>query len=166
MNNLYRLPLAVQELLKEVRKKDQRLVLVTGAFDVLHREHVNFLKKAKLAGDVLLVGLETDERVQKFKGDDRPINRQLERVTNLEQLDLADLVFVLPNKFETDEEHEILIKQLKPAVLAVSSQTPFIEAKQLIMAKVGGEAVVVHQHNPTISTTQIIDDNNFEQETR
>ena len=113
MNNLYRLPLAVQELLKEVRKKDQRLVLVTGAFDVLHREHVNFLKKAKLAGDVLLVGLETDERVQKLKGDGRPINRQLERVTNLEQVDLADLVFVLPNKFETDEEHEALIKQLK-----------------------------------------------------
>ena len=166
MDNLYRLPLAVQELLKVVEKKQQRLVLVTGVFDVLHQEHINFLKKAKLIGDVLLVGLETDERVQKIKGDGRPVNRQSERVTNLEQIDLADLVFVLPKKFETDDEHEILIKQLKPMVLAVSSQTPFITKKQLIMAKVGGEVVVVHQHNPAISTTQIINDHDFKQEVR
>jgi D-beta-D-heptose 7-phosphate kinase / D-beta-D-heptose 1-phosphate adenosyltransferase len=166
MDNLYRLPLAVQELLKEVEKKQQRLVLVTGVFDVLHQEHINFLKKAKIEGDVLLVGLETDERVQKIKGNDRPVNRQTERVTNLEQIDLADLVFVLPNEFETDEEHEALIRRLKPMVLAVSSQTPFIATKQSIMSKVGGEVMVVHQHNPTISTTQIINDHDFKQEAR
>ena len=51
-------------------------ILVNGAFDLLHRGHLDLLNEAKLIGDYLLVALDTDKRIGKAKGPDRPINNQ------------------------------------------------------------------------------------------
>ena len=59
-------------------------ILVTGVFDLLHQEHINFLTKAKAVGDILVVGLETDTRVKQLKGFNRPINSTKDRLQNLE----------------------------------------------------------------------------------
>lgn len=134
----------------------QKKVLVTGVFDILHQEHINFLRKAKKLGDILVVGIESDVRVKKMKGVGRPINSQITRKQNLEALNIAHEVFILPEHFSKPEDHSALVQKLKPDFLAVSSHTKHLEEKRKILKECGGEVVVVHEHNPKISTSLIL----------
>ena len=136
-------------------------VLVTGVFDILHKEHIYFLKKAKSLGDYLIVAIESDVRVKQMKGEGRPINSQDKRKESLERLNLADEVFILPEEFNKPEHHKKLIKKIKPKFLAVSSHTKHLDKKQEILNEFGGEVVVVHDHNPEISTTNLLKKNNI-----
>ncbi len=129
------------------------IVLATGVFDGLHSEHLEFLKKAKQAGDVLIVGAESDVRVKKLKGEERPFQDEQTRVKKLEELEFVDKVMLLPDKFDTWAEHEALIRVVRPDILAVSSHTSHQKGKREIMAIYGGRVEVVHQHNPNVSTT-------------
>ena len=131
-------------------------VLVTGVFDILHQEHLNFLKAAKKQGDVLLVGLESDFRTRRLKGPSRPINSIKTRLKNLKQLGIADQVFSLPKKFDQPKHHQALIKKIQPDIFATSSHTPNLKAKRNILKKLGGKLLVVHPHNPKISTTKML----------
>ncbi|NCN06965.1 MAG: adenylyltransferase/cytidyltransferase family protein [Candidatus Pacebacteria bacterium] len=133
--------------------KVNRIVLVTGVFDCLHQEHILFLQKAKLLGTKLVIGVESDERVKKIKGHNRPIYSEKQRVEKLRSLRLAQQVFVLPQSFSHPDEHRMLLQKLKPDILAVSSHSPHLREKQRLMQEIGGRVVVVHKHNPKISTT-------------
>lgn len=138
-------------------KKNRITVLVTGVFDTLHEEHKEFLRKAKLQGDVLLIGVESDVRVRQIKGAGRPMHSQAERVATLESLTLAERVFVLPEQFSDPKEHLALLRQVQPDILAVSSHSPHLKEKQQLLQEIGGRVVVVHQHNPTISSTILLE---------
>ena len=138
-------------------KKHPR-VLVTGVFDILHTEHIKFLKKAKALGEELIVGIESDKRVRQIKGEGRPINNQEVRKKNLEKLGLADKVLILPEKFSLPEQHLKFLQQVKPDILAVSSHTAHQKEKSKLMELVGGKLMVVHQYNPEVSTTKMIED--------
>ena len=151
------IPASIIKNLKEAHSLGKTVVLVTGVFDLLHVEHKNFLRKAKQVGDVLVVGVESDVRVRKLKGKNRPINSQEVRVANIKELRLADEVFVLPEKFDSPEDHKELIGLIRPDFLAVSSSSPRIKEKKKIMRSKGGRVIVVHKHNPNVSTTQIIE---------
>lgn len=131
-------------------------VLVTGVFDILHQEHRVFLAKAKALGGRLVVGIESDVRVRQIKGEGRPINSQARRRQQLLDLGLADEVFILPEQFSRSADHERLIATWQPKYLAVSSHTAHLDKKRALVEKYGGEVVVVHQHNPDISTTKLV----------
>lgn len=133
-----------------------RTVLATGVFDVLHQEHVLFLKQAKQLGGVLVVGIESDHRVRKLKGPGRPVNSARNRAQALRRFEFVDVVLVLPEKFDQPSDHEALIASIQPDVLAVSSHTPNLDAKRRILKKLGGRVEVVHDHNPQFSTTLLI----------
>jgi len=135
---------------------DKKVTLVTGVFDVLHQEHDKFLEAAAKLGDCLLVGIETDKRVKALKGEGRPINPQEKRKENLEQLQIADLVFVLPEKFSDRANHQALLEIIKPNFLAVSESSPFLDVKKELIEAVGGELKIVLSHNPEISSSRII----------
>lgn len=132
------------------------VVLATGIFDILHSEHRKFLFASKKAGDILVVGLETDTRVRQLKGQNRPINPLTTRLNNLAKLNLADYVFSLPQKFDTKPDHIKFIKKLHPHILAVSEHSPYLENKRQLMATIGGTVKIVHPYNPHISTTRIL----------
>ncbi len=134
-------------------------VLVTGVFDVLHPEHLLFLQKAKKLGGRLLVGLESDARVQKLKGLARPVNSEEARKKNLLELNIADEVFILPAQFDSPDDHRKLLASVRPDILAVSSHTPHIAEKLQLLQEIGGRVEIVHQHNPGISSTKIIENN-------
>ena len=142
--------------INQLRSKHQSIVLATGVFDLLHQEHKNFLHKAKQAGDVLIVGLESDHRVRQIKGPNRPINNQTTRHHNLLKLPQVDLAFILPEQFSKPKDHQQLISTLKPNILAVSSHSPHLDKKQQILKQYGGNVKIVHQHNPKVSTSKII----------
>lgn len=131
-------------------------VLVTGVFDVLHKEHIVFLQKAKKLGDALIVGIESDIRVKQIKGPERPVFSQQERKARLEDLQIADKVFVLPEQFSKPSDHEALIAKIQPDYFAVSSHTQHLDKKRKIVEKYGGKLVVVHEHNPEISSSKLI----------
>ncbi len=145
-----------QQQLEQAQQRQQKVILATGVFDVLHHKHAEFLRKARAAGDFLIVGLESDVRVTAMKGPDRPINPAAKRQENLEKLGIADVVFVLPEQFAGPADHEALIAFIKPTALAVSSHTKHLEAKSQILQKYGGTVIVVLEHDPTISTTQMV----------
>ena len=156
MSSSYQLPAEVMALVDGARQAHQSVVLATGVFDVLHEEHVNFLRRAKAEGEVLVVGIESDARVKALKGQERPIHTLEHRLENLRRLAIADIVFGLPDTFGEPAVREALIAQVRPDILAVSSHSPHLDKKEALVSKYGGHVKVVHQHNPAISTTQLI----------
>lgn len=154
--NSTNLPEYINASIRIAHKNNSTIVLVTGVFDVLHSEHVAFLNKAKLQGDVLIIGVESDKRVRQIKGEGRPIHTAEDRVGALLELGISDQIFILPDNFSTPQDHTGLIQTIKPSVLAVSSHTKHLDKKKQILASVGGVVSIVHDHNPGISTTQIL----------
>lgn len=77
-----------------------RKVFVNGTFDIIHLGHLALFNYAKSLGDFLLVAIDSDKRVKQLKGNDRPINNQIERKTLLENLKAVDEVQI----FDTDQE--------------------------------------------------------------
>jgi cytidyltransferase-like protein len=139
-------------------EKKKIKVLVTGVFDVFHDEHLIFLQKAQRLGDYLVVGIESDKRVKEIKGENRPINSQEERVKRIESENIADEVIILPEEFSSKYDHTSFIKSINPDILAVSSHTAHLDKKEAIMKLVGGRVEVVHDHNPKVSTTKILNE--------
>lgn len=92
--------------------KNKKIVFTNGCFDILHRGHVDYLKKAKMLGDILVVGLNSDESVKKLKGNDRPINTQSDRMEILKAMKYIDYVII----FEQDTPYE-LIEKIQPDIL-------------------------------------------------
>lgn len=88
------------------------VVFTNGCFDVLHRGHIEYLKKSKELGDYLIVGINSDRSVKKLKGEDRPLYSQEDRKFFLEQLRCVDEVII----FDEDDPIELL-KKVKPDIL-------------------------------------------------
>jgi len=101
--------LAIRENLKAENKK---VVFTNGCFDVLHAGHVDYLNKAKAAGDVLILGLNSDASVKRIKGAKRPIVNEEERAFILSNLKAVDYVTL----FDEDTPQEI-IGELIPDIL-------------------------------------------------
>ena len=93
-----------------------KIVFTNGCFDVLHKGHIDYLKKAKKLGDILVVGINTDNSIKRIKGKLRPINSLDSRLMILESLRMID--FVIP----FDEDNPInLIQSLRPDILVKGS---------------------------------------------
>ena len=96
-----------------------KIVLTSGTFDLFHIGHAQFLEKAKDLGDVLIVGVDSDQRVKKRKGPDRPVVPENERVLILSHVRHVDVV-TLKN---VDDVSNHLIKLVCPDVLVISEST-------------------------------------------
>ena len=96
----------------ELRAKNNRIVFTNGCFDLLHAGHVRYLETAKSFGDVLIVGLNSDQSVTHLKGENRPINHQMDRASILAALEAVDYVVI----FDDDTPYR-LIEAIKPNTL-------------------------------------------------
>jgi D-beta-D-heptose 7-phosphate kinase/D-beta-D-heptose 1-phosphate adenosyltransferase len=96
----------------DFKRHGQKIVFTNGCFDVLHFGHVHYLLQAKKLGDILVIGLNSDDSVRRLKGPTRPINGENERAFVLAALVCVDYVTL----FEEDTPEE-LIKVLRPDVL-------------------------------------------------
>ena len=148
--------LSLRRILTQARTQHQTIVLATVVFDVLHPEHLKFLRAAKKIGEVLIVGLESDERVARIKGPGRPVHSQLKRQNQLEKLRIAQAVIVLPSRFDCAQDHLNFLKQIQPDILAVSAHSPHLAVKKRLMAQIGGRVEIVRQFNPNFSSTKLI----------
>jgi rfaE bifunctional protein nucleotidyltransferase chain/domain len=102
----------VGRLVANLKRKGQKIVFTNGVFDILHYGHVNYLSLARKMGDVLIVGLNSDSSVRKFKSKGRPIQREKDRAGILAALRPVDYVIIF-----SEETPEKLIKAIKPDIL-------------------------------------------------
>jgi cytidyltransferase-like protein len=132
------------------------LVVVTGVFDLLHIGHLRFLEAARALGDTLVVGVEDDERVRRWKGAGRPIQAQEDRCVLLAALRVVDRVFVISGERVDPEYYVELLRPLGAQYLAVTADDPFLEAKRTAMQKIGIELRVVTPRIENYSTSRLI----------
>ena len=74
------------------RAQGRRIVLTNGCFDILHRGHIALLNQARTLGDVLIVGVNSDDSIRRVKGSGRPINKLEDRLQVLSALGCVDHV--------------------------------------------------------------------------
>jgi rfaE bifunctional protein nucleotidyltransferase chain/domain len=137
---------------KTWKNNQQCVVFTNGCFDILHLGHVDYLEKAKLKGDKLIIGLNSDNSVRKLKGNQRPINHLIARSRMLAAIEFVDLVI------EFDEDTPlILINTLLPDVLVKGgdyTKENIIGAESILAA--GGTVEVIEFTNG-YSTTKLIE---------
>ena len=91
---------------------NKKIVFTNGCFDILHAGHIEYLYQAAQLGDVLLIGLNSDNSVRRIKGETRPINKEIDRAIILASLYFVDYVVFF------DEDTPLnLIEKIKPNVL-------------------------------------------------
>ena len=137
---------------KTWKNKQQCVVFTNGCFDILHLGHVDYLEKAKLKGDKLIIGLNSDNSARKLKGNQRPINHLMARSRMLAAIEFVDLVI----EFNEDTPL-ILINTLLPDVLVKGgdyAKENIIGAKSVLAA---GGTVEVIEFTDGYSTTKLIE---------
>ena len=134
-----------------LRQGGQKVVFTNGCFDILHAGHVTYLEAAKAQGDVLVLGLNTDESVRRLKGPERPINSELDRAKVVGALRAVDYVVLFG-----EQTAEAVIAEVKPDVYVKGGDytlDTLPEAK--IVQSYGGKVVFIDMVEGR-STTNII----------
>ena len=130
---------ALASLRRETREKGLKIVFTNGCFDILHLGHVRYLSRARGLGDVLVVGLNSDDSVRTLKGQGRPVVPQADRAGILCALSFVDYVCVF------DEEiPDALIRHVEPDVLVKGGdyKPDEIVGADFVRGR-GGEVVVI-----------------------
>ncbi len=137
---------------KEWQAAGQKVVFTNGCFDLLHLGHVDYLENARNLGNKLVIGLNTDNSVSRFKGPERPLQDQKSRARVLAALEFVDLVVYF------DEDTPLnLISQLLPNILVKGSD---YLAENIVGADVvqkNGGVVKTIDFVPGYSTTRIVE---------
>ena len=134
------------------KMEGKKVVFTNGCFDILHVGHKRYLEEARKLGDLLVVGVNSDDSVRRLKGPERPVNQERDRVEMLTALDCVDYVIV----FESDTPHD-LIARIKPMILVKGGDySPEEVVGKDIVEEYGGKVVII----PLVegkSTTAVID---------
>ncbi len=102
----------LMNVVSEIKKQGETLVMTNGCFDILHAGHVQYLQQARQLGDYLLIAVNDDASVSRLKGDGRPVNQLSNRMAVLDALEAVD--WVVPFSEDTPEN---LIAKVLPQVL-------------------------------------------------
>ena len=142
----------IKAICSKLKAEKKKIVFTNGVFDLIHSGHVDYLSKAKKLGDVLIVGLNSDESVRRIKGEKRPILKQEERAFILSNLKPVDYVVL----FEEDTPAK-LISEIIPDILVKGADWSVekIVGKDVV-EKNGGKVMNIEFVNDQ-STSRIID---------
>lgn len=125
-------PDAAADTVKGWKLQGKKVVFTNGCFDILHAGHVHYLNKARSAGDVLVVGVNSDASVQRLKGEKRPIAPVTDRCSVLSGLEAIDALVI----FDEDTPAQI-IEKLLPDILVKGADWPMDKI-------VGAKTVLAH----------------------
>lgn len=142
----------LEKMVQTFKEMGYKVVLTQGVYDLIHEGHAAYLEAAKSLGDVLIVGVDSDELTRKRKGPDRPIVPQEERLKMLVHLRHVDIVTL------REVHHQIgdLIKIVRPDVLVVSkSTTDFTRSMAQEYDGVCGEIVTLPPQATTTTSARI-----------
>ena len=104
------------QYVQSCKKEGKKVVFTNGCFDLVHYGHINYLEKARALGDILVIGVNTDESVRKLKGPQRPITQEFDRARLLAAFEFVDAITLF-----SDETPKELIAECIPSVLVKGS---------------------------------------------
>lgn len=136
----------------EWKAQGRKIVFTNGCFDLLHLGHVDYLEKARSLGDKLVLGLNSDNSVSRFKGPNRPIQDQNSRARVLAALQFVDLVV-----FFNEDTPLNLITALQPDILVKGSDYLAENIVGADVVKSGGGVVKTIEFVPGYSTSKIVE---------
>lgn len=96
----------ISQISEKLKSQGKTIVTTNGSFDIIHPAHVNLLEKAKNEGDILIVLLNSDASIKRFKGLKRPIQNEKDRATMLSALQSVDYIVI----FDEDAPLNVLEK--------------------------------------------------------
>lgn len=143
---------SLKSYVEKYRRENKKIVFTNGCFDLLHIGHVTYLEEAKKLGDILIVGINTDNSVKKLKGPTRPIQNENDRCSILAALKAVDHTILF------DEETPLqLIEKIIPDVLTKGGDWPVdkIVGSSFVLAR-GGQVKSLNFVDGK-STTSIIE---------
>jgi rfaE bifunctional protein nucleotidyltransferase chain/domain len=142
----------IKDIRLKLKASNKKVVFTNGVFDLIHSGHVDYLSKARSLGDILIVGLNSDDSVKRIKGDKRPILKQEERAFILSNLKPVDYVV-----FFDEDTPEKLISEIIPDILVKGADWAVekIVGKEIV-EKNGGKVMNIEFVNDQ-STSKIID---------
>jgi D-glycero-beta-D-manno-heptose 1-phosphate adenylyltransferase len=134
-----------------LRAEGRAIVFTNGCFDLMHAGHATYLQFAREQGDVLVVGLNTDASVRRYKGEKRPIVDERNRARMMAALECVDYV----TWFDESEPKE-LIGELQPDVLVKAADwAHYVSGREIVEAR--GGRVVLAPMVEGLSTTVLIE---------
>ncbi|MCM0758010.1 D-glycero-beta-D-manno-heptose 1-phosphate adenylyltransferase [Sporomusa sphaeroides DSM 2875] len=136
---------------KNLKAADKTIVFTNGCFDILHAGHVRYLAGARVLGDCLIVGLNSDQSVRTLKGPTRPVNNQDDRAEVLAALAVVDYVVI----FE-DVTAENLVSAIKPDIYAKGGDYAVEKLPESKVAAAYGGRTVLIPEVPGRSSSNII----------
>lgn len=131
-----------------------RVVLVGGCFDLLHYGHLEYLRASKQFGDYLIIALEPDEHIRKYKHR-QPVHNQQQRAINLSAVRYVDQIVMLP-MLSGYEDYFQLVQNTCPNIIAVTEGDPQLSNIQRQAKEVGAKVRIVVQHLNGLSSTSIL----------
>lgn len=137
-------------LLEKYRSKGKKIVLTQGSFDMIHIGHARYCEEAKKYGDVLFVGVDSDEKVRRRKGPDRPVVPQDERLEMLTHFRSVDHVVLKA----IEKEKWALIKLLRPDTLIATAET-YTPAQLKALKEFCGNIVVLEPMATTSTSAKL-----------
>jgi D-glycero-beta-D-manno-heptose 1-phosphate adenylyltransferase len=128
-----------------------RVVLTSGSFDLIHLGHVKYLARARQFGDVLAVGVDSDAKIQRRKGPDRPMVPEGERLEMLAYQRPVNLIFLK----DDGEERWALIKAVEPDVLVLTADHAYSDDQLQALGEICGQIEVV-ERQASVTTSERI----------
>jgi rfaE bifunctional protein nucleotidyltransferase chain/domain len=126
------------------------LVFTNGAFDILHAGHATYLDWARRQGGALVVGLNSDASVRRYKGPTRPVIPQDQRARMLAALECVDYVVV----FDEDEPRDLIAAILPDVLVKGADWAHYVSGRDVVEA--AGGRVVLADLVPGLSTSAVI----------
>ncbi len=134
------------------REQGRKIVFTNGCFDILHRGHITYLNRAKTLGDVLVVGVNSDESIRRIKGPSRPINTLEDRIGVLAALSCIDHLIA----FDEDTPCN-LVRALRPHVFVKGGDYTRERLPEAPIVEALGGVVQILPFLEERSTTNIIE---------
>jgi rfaE bifunctional protein nucleotidyltransferase chain/domain len=133
------------------RRHGARVVFANGCFDVLHVGHVRYLEAARALGDLLVVGVNSDEQVRRLKGEGRPYVAERERAEVIASLRAVDFVNIFP-----EPTVESLLLAIRPDIHAKGTDyTEETVPERRVVLSYGGRVVIVGDPKDHSSTDMV-----------
>lgn len=140
----------IEPIVKKLRQEKKKIVLTQGSFDLVHIGHARYCDKAREYGDILIVGVDSDEKVRQRKGPNRPIVPEDERMEMLTHLRSVDYVVLK----EAGEKKFNLVKLIQPDVLIATAAT-YDDKTIKELERICGKVVVLDPMATTSTTAKI-----------
>lgn len=142
----------LRRVVDDLKRMGYRIVLTQGVYDMLHEGHARYLEKALSYGDVLVVGVDSDELTRKRKGPNRPVVPQNERLQMLAHLRHVGILTLR----EANHGLGKLIETVRPDVLITSSSTADFGKKEIsVYKKICGTIVTLPAQAATSTTARV-----------